>query len=123
MHCGGLNWAPWWSGYNDYNDYYDYNDYNEYNDYNYSDLDVDLGRFSDLVTQFTITEKLQTLKSWHILRVSDLQSDSDLDSIHNSCDVFKWNEGTPNQLMHFVEVLLTQFASKGWVHVSSYTNH
>ena len=51
-------------------------------------LDIDWGRSSDLVTQLTITEKLWIIKSWHILRVSDLQSDSDLDSIRNSCDVW-----------------------------------
>ena len=44
--------------YNDFNVYYDYND-NDYNDYNDSNLDLE--RFSDLVTQLTITDKLQNL--------------------------------------------------------------
>ena len=49
--------------YNDYNDYSDYNDYNNYNDYRDSNLDLDLDweRFSDLVTQLTITDKLRNL--------------------------------------------------------------
>ena len=54
--------------YNDYNDYnyckY-YNYYSVYNDYRDSDLDLDLDldweRFSDLVTQLTITDKLRNL--------------------------------------------------------------
>ena len=52
--------------YNDYNDYSDYNDYNDYSDYNdykdsYSDFDLDWERFSELVTQLTITDKLRNL--------------------------------------------------------------
>ena len=58
--------------YNDYNgynyckyySYYSvYNDYNNCNDYRDSDLDLDLDweRFSDLVTQLTITDKLRNL--------------------------------------------------------------
>ena len=45
----------------DYNDYNDYSDYNDYNNYRNSDLDLDWERFSDLVTQLTITDKLQNL--------------------------------------------------------------
>ena len=41
--------------------YNDYNDYKNYNDYRDSDLDLDLERFSDLVTQLTITDKLRNL--------------------------------------------------------------
>ena len=38
-------------------------DYNDYNDYRDSDFDLDLvwERFSDLVTQLTITDKLRNL--------------------------------------------------------------
>ena len=42
---------------NDYKYYNDCNDYNDYNDYRDSDLDLDWERFSDLVTQLTITDK------------------------------------------------------------------
>ena len=38
------------------------------------------------MTQLTITDKLRNLNM--TLRSSDLQSDNDLDSIRNSCDVF-----------------------------------
>ena len=38
-----------------------------------------------IVTQLTISDKLRNLN--HDMRVSDLQSESDLDSIRNSCDV------------------------------------
>ena len=37
------------------------------------------------MTQLTISDKLRNLN--HDIRSSDLQSDSDLDSIRNSCDV------------------------------------
>ena len=52
-----------YNDHNDYNDYNDYNQYNQYNQYNHynqynqynhyrdSDLDYDLERFSELVTQ------------------------------------------------------------------------
>ena len=57
-------WFQRYNDYNDYNDANDYNYYNYYNDYNNyrdSDLDLDCERFSDLVTQLTITDKLQNL--------------------------------------------------------------
>ena len=47
--------------YKDYNDYIDYNDYSDYNDYRDSDLDLDWERFSDIVTELTITDKLRSL--------------------------------------------------------------
>ena len=37
--------------------------------------------------QLTITDKLRNLNR-DIMRSSDLQSDNDLDSIRNSCDVY-----------------------------------
>ena len=82
--------------YNDYNDFNDYNDYNDYSDYNNcndyrdSDLDLDWERFSDLVTLWHSRLLLINCETRIIaLRISDLQSDSDLHSIRNSCDVFK----------------------------------
>ena len=44
-------------------DFSDYSDYNYYDDYRDSDLDVDLDseRFSELVAQLTIIDKLQKL--------------------------------------------------------------
>ena len=59
-------WVIFWFQHNDYNDYRDYKDYSDYIDYNdYRwdsdlDLDLDLGQFSDLVTQLTITDKLES---------------------------------------------------------------
>ena len=51
------------NAYNYYNDYSDYSDYSDYNDYRDSDLDLDLDsqRFSDLMTQLTITNTLRNL--------------------------------------------------------------
>ena len=43
-----------------------------------------------IVTQLTISDKLRNLN--HDMRVSDLQSESDLDSIRNSCDVLVRNK-------------------------------
>ena len=40
-----------------------YNDYNNYSDYRDSDLDLDWDRFSDLVTQLTIIDKLRNLNN------------------------------------------------------------
>ena len=49
----------------DYNDCNDCNDYNDYHDYNhYRDSDLDLERFSDLMTQLTITDKLRDLNRY-----------------------------------------------------------
>ena len=45
---------------------------------------------SDLVIHLTITDKLQNLN--HDMGFSDWQSESDLDIICNSCDVFSLNE-------------------------------
>ena len=42
------------------------------------------------MTQLTISDKLRNLN--HDMRVSDLQSESDLDSIRNSCDVLVRNK-------------------------------
>ena len=55
-----------YNNYNDYNDFNDYNNYNGYNDYNVYrnsvlDLDLDWERFSDFVTQLTITDKLRNV--------------------------------------------------------------
>ena len=78
---------------NDYNDYYNnYNDYNNNNDYGDSDLDLDIDldwqQFSKLVTEWHIWQLLTNCETWIMtLRVSDWQSESDLDSIRNSCDV------------------------------------
>ena len=51
----------WFQRYNDYNHYNHYNHYSDYKDYRGSDLDLDLERFSELVTQLTITDKLRNL--------------------------------------------------------------
>ena len=62
-------------------------DYNNYNDYRDSDLDWE--RFSELLTlwhSWLLLTNCETLIM--TLSVSDLQSDSDLDSIRNSCDVW-----------------------------------
>ena len=53
--------APIFSDFSDYSDYSDYNNYNDYND-NDLDLDSDWERFSELVTQLTITDKLRNIE-------------------------------------------------------------
>ena len=60
------------------------------NDYNgYSDSDLDWELFSELVTSWHSWPLLTYCETWSMtLRSRDLQSDSDLDSIRNSCDVF-----------------------------------
>ena len=54
-----------------------------------ADADADIERvnwwISDLVAQLTIPDKLRNLI--HDIEGYRLQSESDLDSIHNSCDV------------------------------------
>ena len=70
-------------------------DYNKYNDYRDSDLDLDLDweRFSELVTKWQGWLLLTNCEtSVMALRVSDLQSVSDLDSIRNSYDVLSGNQ-------------------------------
>ena len=59
--CIDYNDWNYYRDYIDYNDYSDYNDYKDYNDYRDSDLDLDWERFSKLVTQLTITDKLRNL--------------------------------------------------------------
>ena len=62
----------------------------EYRDTNL-DLDLYWKRFSELMTQWHSWLLLTNCETWIMtLRVSDLQSDSDLDSIRNSCDVYAW---------------------------------
>ena len=60
--------------------------YNNYNDYRDSDLDLE--RLSELVTWWHSWLLLINCETWIMtLTTSDFQSDSDLDSIRNSCDV------------------------------------
>ena len=48
-------------------------------------------RFVDLVTQLTIPDKLRNCS--HDVKDSELQLESDLDSIRNSCDVLQGKNG------------------------------
>ena len=58
-------------------------------EYRDSDLDLDSERFGELVTEWHSWLLLTNCETWIMtLGVSDLQSDSDLDSIRNFCDVF-----------------------------------
>ena len=101
--------------YNDYNYYKEYNDYSDFNDYNnyndYRDSDLDWERFSELLTlwhSWLLLTNCETLIM--TLSVSDLQSDSDLDSIRNSCDV--WLEGRWHQNWAYTSpILFIQFGS------------
>ena len=69
-----------------------YNHYNHNNHYNHYrdstlDLDLDWERLSELVTLWHSWLLLTNCKNWMTtLRSSNLQSDSDLDSIRNSCN-------------------------------------
>ena len=69
------------------------NHYNHYNHYRDSDLDLDWERLSGfIVTWWHSWLLLTNCEIWIMtLRVSDSQSERDLDSIRNSCDIY-WSK-------------------------------
>jgi len=94
-----------------YNRYIHYNHYNHYNHNNrYRDSDLDWKRFSELVTYWHSWLLLTNCETWIItLRSSDLQSDGDVDSIRNSCDVFTRCWSIEKKLSAFFSNLTTGF--------------